>query len=91
MISSAVNRFNSVLRADYSIFSGDEKRVFAQRLRQAMEDGLTEATATDLSRLAWLCLRLGDEPAADKYIRQGLSQEPDNEYCLRLVEYRSSH
>ena len=88
VISSVVNRFNSAMRAEYSAFSADEKRVFAERLRQVMEAGLDEANATDLSRLAWLCLRLSDEPAADKYILQGLRQEPDNEYCLRLAESR---
>ncbi|MGH7985777.1 MAG: hypothetical protein ACREQX_05760, partial [Candidatus Binataceae bacterium] len=89
VLSSVANRFNSAMRAEYSAFSADEKRVFAERLRQVMEDGLHEANATDFSRLAWLCLRLGDEPNADKYIRQGLAQEPDNEYCLRLAEYRN--
>ena len=89
VISSVVNRFNSAMRAEYSTFNADEKRVFAERLRQVMEDGLHEANATDLSRLAWLCLRLDDEPSADKYIRQGLAEEPDNEYCLRLAEYRN--
>jgi len=89
VVSSVVNRFNSAMSAEHGAFNADEKRVFAERLRQVMEDGLFEANATDLSRLAWLCLRLGDEGAADRYIRLGLVQESDNEYCLRLAGSRN--
>ncbi len=85
-VSSAANRFNSVLGSGGAIFEPEEKRILGQRLREVMEAGISEANATDLSRLAWLCVRLGDVPAAKKHALAGLKREPDNDYCLKLLE-----
>ena len=51
-----------------------------------MAGRLSEATATDCSRLAWLHLSLGDEEAARQIVREGLKKYRGNEYCRNLAE-----
>jgi hypothetical protein len=51
-----------------------------------MERHLDEASATDLSRLAWLYLHKGDERRALMIAEIGLGREPGNVYCRRMVE-----
>lgn len=51
-----------------------------------MELHLQEASATDLSRLAWLHLHVGDEQRALEVAELGLRRDPDHLFCERLVE-----
>ena len=51
-----------------------------------MEQHLDEASATDLSRLAWLHLHKGDENRAIMIAKIGLERGPNNVYCQRLVD-----
>ena len=51
-----------------------------------MESHLGELTATDCSRLAWLYLNVGNEDRARDIARFGIAREPQNDYCLKLVE-----
>jgi hypothetical protein len=53
-----------------------------------MERYIDEASATDLSRLAWLHLHKGDEDRALTIAEIGLKRDPNNVYCQRLVEGR---
>ena len=46
-----------------------------------MEQHHKSADATDLSRLAWLCLHERDLEAAERWVAAGLALDPD-EYCL---------
>ena len=55
-------------------------------LTKLMERHLANASATDLSRLAWLYLRMGDDRRARELANQGLQMEPDNRHCRGLVE-----
>ena len=82
--SYAANLLNSQLASKALRLDGDEKRVLASRIRRLLEAGSPSASATDLSRLAWLCLHMKDLEDARKYTLQGLEREPQNEYCLAL-------
>jgi hypothetical protein len=83
--SHAANLLNGQLRSGVLLLDGDEKRVLATRIRQLLEAGTVSATATDLSRLAWVCIHLRDREAARTYARMGLEREPMNEYCQALA------
>jgi hypothetical protein len=87
-ISDAANRFNTLLHTGKAAFVSDERRILADRLRIVMEKRSDEASATDLSRLAWLCLRLDDVLKARRYTLMGLEVEGANEHCLRLAQSR---
>lgn len=84
--SHAANLLNSLLRAGTLRLDADEKRVLATRIRRQLESGVPSATATDLSRLAWLCIHLRDLDAAKTYTRLGLERQPKNDYCQALAK-----
>ena len=54
-------------------------------LAQLMERQRESASATDLSRLAWLYLHAGDSEAALVTAESGLKADPLNVHCERLV------
>ncbi len=62
-----------------------ERRAHLGPLIRLMESRLSEATATDLSRLAWMHLHCGDEVRAYDLARRGLDIEPENIHCRRLA------
>ena len=62
----------------------ERERLF-KRVVGIMEGRINEATATDLSRLAWLYLPR-DTSRALALARDGLSRDPGNIHCLKLVE-----
>jgi tetratricopeptide (TPR) repeat protein len=84
--SRAANHFNSLMSARKIDLRGDDKRVMAEGIRKILERRWEEADATTLSRLAWLCLHLGDRPAARRYTDAGLKLDGENVHCLRLSE-----
>jgi hypothetical protein len=85
-ISDAVNRFNQLLFEGRLQVDSTEKRLMAEKLRSVMSAGLRFATATDLSRLAWLCIHLGDDDEARRLALRGLEMEPDNYHCRGLQQ-----
>jgi hypothetical protein len=52
---------------------------------QLFEQNPAAATATDMSRAAWICMALHEEQRAEKFVRQGLALDPENEYCQNLA------
>ncbi len=84
-VSEAANRFNYLLSERQLEVNSDEKRVMAERLRSVTAERTNEADATDLSRLAWLCLHLGDRSVAARYTRMGLELDSTNHHCVRLA------
>jgi hypothetical protein len=85
-LSSAANRLNGLLSRREIEIDADERRLMVHKLRRLMEDRVAEADATDLSRLAWLCLYDKDPAAAERWVAEGLNREPENEYCQHLQE-----
>ena len=84
--SHAANLLNSLLATGALRLDADEKRMLVTRIRKQLEAGLASATATDLSRLAWLCISLRDQEAAKKYTLMGLERQPSNDYCQALAK-----
>lgn len=82
-ISNAAHRLNTLSSTG---LAASEKFEILGQLRKIMEERLDEATATDISRLAWLCLHLKDDYAAKSYTRLGLNTDPSNLYCQRLYD-----
>ena len=62
-----------------------ERRALFMPLARLMEVQIADASATDLSRLAWLYLHSGDDERALEIAELGLKREPGNFYCRRLV------
>ncbi|RPF41148.1 NB-ARC domain-containing protein [Streptomyces sp. Ag109_G2-6] len=83
-LSSAASRLNGLLHRRELVLDADERRLMARRLRSLLESRHTEADATDLSRLAWLCMYDQDPEAAEYWATEGLQKDPNNEHCLRL-------
>jgi len=46
---------------------------------------ISECDATDLSRLGWLLLNNNNPEEAEKVVSKGLSIDPENNYCQRLM------
>jgi hypothetical protein len=67
-----------------------ERGALFKPLARLMEEYLPVASATELSRLAWLHLHAGDERRALEVAELGLRREPDNLYCQNLVERLSN-
>ena len=63
-----------------------QRGVLLRPIAELMEGFVDSLSATDLSRLAWLYLHLGDVERADGFARMGLSRDVENVHCQRLVE-----
>ncbi|MDA8049619.1 MAG: hypothetical protein M0002_06380 [Rhodospirillales bacterium] len=61
VLSETANWLNSLLYRNTLAIDSEEKRVVYTELAHLMESRVSEADPTDLSRLAWLFLHLGDE------------------------------
>ena len=85
-ISNTANRLNRLLRERGLELDKDEKRVLAQRLVSILEKRRNEASADDLSRMAWLALHIGQEAKAREYAEAGLAMEPENYHCRKIAE-----
>lgn len=85
-ISNAANRLNEAFKTEVLALDREERKILAERLRKVMVKRVSEADATDYSRLAWLCINLGDHSTARAYVERGLTKEPDNPFCLRLAD-----
>jgi hypothetical protein len=64
----------------------DEKRILITSLIDAMSKRKSEADATDLSRLAWLLINVGQIDDAKFIVYEGLDIEPSNLHCQKLAE-----
>jgi hypothetical protein len=67
-----------------------ERSALFKPLARLMEEYLQMASATELSRLAWLHLHAGNKGRALEVAEFGLRREPENPYCRSLVERLSS-
>lgn len=88
-VSEAANRLNTTLRgkqAEGSNLSFFAKRETISRVAKRLEEDLSQLSATDLSRLAWLHLNIGDESKARRFAEAGCDLEPSHEHCTRLLE-----
>jgi hypothetical protein len=86
-ISNAANRINGRLRDVMAEIDKDERRILVKKLAEVMEARFEEGDATDMSRLAWLWLKLGDEDKALYFARIGLERDQGNEHCKKIVDW----
>ena len=63
-----------------------DRQTLFRPLAALMEQHLREASPLDLWRLAWLHLHTGNKDRALEVAEMGLSKDPHNSYCARLVE-----
>ncbi|MCF1466626.1 hypothetical protein FS764_06830 [Agrobacterium vitis] len=88
-ISTMANWVNNNRTIIADLDSSDKRAVFGSMIR-LMEMRINEASATDLSRLAWLYLHADDTERANTIAELGLAKEPDNRHCRRLLERLSN-
>lgn len=62
------------------------RSVYLSSVRSHMQKVESQLDAVGLSRLAWLFMLDGDKDSGRKYATLGLSREPGNNYCLRIIE-----
>jgi len=84
-VSDGLNRWNSLFKLQSLSIAGDERQILGQRLAHLFEQNLAGANATDMSRAAWLYIALHNERRAEELVRQGLKDDPNNEYCRNLA------
>ena len=82
-LSNAANRINGLF-ASTQFLDASERNILVRRLVNLMDIRVTEGNATDLSRLAWLFMKLQEEEKARQLIKAGLALDPRNEYCQKL-------
>jgi NB-ARC domain len=85
-MSEIAYRANYLMSEHAEDIGGDERRAAARSLRRSFERYLDVASATDLSRLAWLAVYDQDPTAARELALEGLRRDPSNDYCRNLVE-----
>ena len=68
----------------------EQRRTLLEPLARLMEQYIEYASATDMSRLAWLHLHCADQERALEVTRLALEREPSNVHCLRLYERLSA-
>ncbi len=69
----------------------EQRSAIFRPVAQIVERHREKASATDLSRLAWLYLHCGEEENARRTAEEGLEAEPYNVYCVRLVKKLSEN
>lgn len=84
-ISDAANRVNLVLRKNL-LDHYDEKFILIGKLTNIMEERISNANATDCSRLCWLLLNINENEKAKHFLNYGLEKDPYNEHCLKLKQ-----
>lgn len=84
-ISAMANWLNNAPEVKKGIELTDRQALF-RPLARLMEQHLGEASATDLSRLAWLYLHVGGTERALEVAEMGLDRQPGNVFCEKLVE-----
>jgi hypothetical protein len=85
-ISNTANRLNALLRDHELGVDKEEKRHLANRLLVVLEERIKEATADDLSRMAWLALHTEQLLKAGEFVKAGLQLEPGNLHCIGLKD-----
>ncbi|MFJ4142873.1 NB-ARC domain-containing protein [Pseudomonas sp. NPDC089734] len=92
-VSEAANRLNTALKTkqnESTNLTSYAKRETIQRVASRLRADFDVLGATDLSRLAWLYLNLGDEPEALLIATEGARRDPENDYCGGLVDKLSN-
>ena len=85
-VSYAATRVNAHLADGALKLDTDEKRILITDLADVMIHRDSEATATDMSRLAWLLMNVNRKTDAKKIVLVGLEMDPTNSHCQKLAD-----
>lgn len=85
-LSNTANKLNLFLRAHGLDIDREQKRALANRMFSVLNSRRSEASADDLSRMAWLGINSGQEELAREYVAAGLEMEPDNYHLGKLAQ-----
>lgn len=85
VLSNTASRVNTILATLQGQLSREEKQMLIREVEGALKRHLQELDATDLSRLSWLQIHLGETEAALSVAEKGLKIDPYNIHCQRLV------
>jgi NB-ARC domain len=86
-LADNINRvFANTKKAGAVLFQPVERRHLLGRLIAEMEAVRHDLNATDLSRLAWLHMHIGNDSRALELAEMGLLLDSENDYCLKLVQ-----
>ena len=84
-LSNAANQINLILRQQSTEkLLWEEKQFLITDVVGALNGSFKELDATDLSRLAWLQIHLGDSASAMETVQRGLEIDVNNQYCQSL-------
>ena len=86
-ISNLVNsRIKELKDRQVDIAWSDEIRIIVTSVIQLMEKQVSNISATDCSRLAWLHLNVGNSERAHDVAKIGIRRDPMNDFCIKLLE-----
>ena len=86
-LSNTANEINRLFREnDTSDLDPALKATIVNDVADVMEEQVDDLNGDGCSRLAWLYLNIRDEHEARRVANLGLSREPDNLHCQRLIE-----
>lgn len=83
-VSVAASKINTVLSQRPATLDRDVKRELVARVLRAFQPFQAQADGTTLSRVAWLCVNIGDFKRASELTRIGISRDPANEHLANL-------
>lgn len=90
-VSDGIHRVAQLLADHKDSLDRPERSVLVRRLIEAFQPHVEEASATELSRLAWLHLHLRQEGLAKRVVRRGLQKDSENYHCRKLAERLGVH
>ncbi|MFE5189530.1 NB-ARC domain-containing protein [Streptomyces sp. NPDC056628] len=85
-IANAASFFAHTQRNQSLQFDPEVRAMMISNLTHLMESRKTEATPTELSRLAWLYLYSKDVTKANEVVTEGLLRDPTNPHLAKLDE-----
>lgn len=85
-LSNTANRLNLYLRDHGLEIDREQKRDLATRIITVLKARRSEATADDLSRMAWLAIHSGQEALAREFVEAGLGKDGKNYHIVKLAQ-----
>jgi tetratricopeptide (TPR) repeat protein len=86
-LSNLANKINQLSKIHGAEVDREQKRDLAERLAAILHSRKDEADATDLSRMAWLAVYLGQTTRACEYVTSGKALDPDNYHLINLSRH----
>lgn len=85
-LSGTANKLNQYFREHSLEIEKVQKHDLASRMLSVLEQRISEASADDLSRMAWIAIHLGQESKARDFVQEGLRLDPENSHIVNLAK-----